>query len=167
MSRFKCSVAALIILYANTGYSDIYKCKDESGKYIFKDRPCTQNQVTLETQKIGASEPVVDERSGDSVQQVLEAKKAVSDTLLFKPENARFRDIRVIAHNGQSVVCGEADTINLAGKYVGYRKFAVASGQVVWVKTFGASNANKNSFSAAIREQYELQNKEYFSLGCT
>lgn len=153
--------AIIFVIYSSgNAYSEIYKCKDSSGKFKFQDRPCLNVDETLGVVKYKAAPPAEEESSS-----ILEAKKVVRSTLLFKPEKARFKRMKSKGGSTDQVVCGEVDSLNFAGQYIGYKKFAVHDGEMTWVKRL-AKKGTGGSFGNALNKEYEKSLEKYLSLGC-
>lgn len=64
---------------------------------------------------------------------IVEARRAF-DSQLLDYTTARFRDVRVrIAPNGDATLCGEVNSRNQFGAYVGWRRFAWLLGDTVFL----------------------------------
>lgn len=153
-------VVLMLALCCKLAIADIYSCKDASGKSKFQDKPCDTADKTVSVKAYENQAPL-EESNAD----VAKAKELVQKTLLFQPEKARFRKFKTVEHKDGLVVCGEVDSLNLAGQYLGYKKFAVQNDDVTWVNNL-AKNAGQGGFANSLRREYERTLDKYLKLGC-
>ena len=93
-----------------------------------------------------------------------QAKQAVIADTLYEPEKVRFRHLNVVqSTKGRAAVCGEFDSKNLEGNYVGFKKFAYSSGAIVVAKRLGGGESNLGS---ELEKQYQQQLIAYRAFGC-
>ena len=65
--------------------------------------------------------------SGKTLDEAVEAAKAVVAYDLKDPESARFRSIEIRDFQGGKLICGEVNAKNSYGGYVGYQKFLASN----------------------------------------
>ena len=78
-----------------------------------------------------SGEAIAQQRGGPTADEIRQARRALVERLR-NPDSAQFRDVRAgRLDNGTAVFCGEMNSTNGFGGYVGYQPFFVVNGTPV------------------------------------
>ena len=118
---------------ASQNASALYRCTGKDGKVIYSNTSVVTGHSCTAVATDYASPPNTRANLAAPNLTVAQAKKIAADTLI-DPEATRFRDV-VRKRNG--AVCGNLNSKNIQGGYVGYARFVVTPWKEVYIRGQG------------------------------
>jgi hypothetical protein len=137
MNKLKTALAVFLVISAS-GANAVNKCTMASGSIVYQDRPCESNaiaKVITPVESVGANtsrgsfKAYTPPDPNTLPIKTEEQLKEIVQSTLKDPESARFKNITYLS---QRALCGEVNSKNSYGGYVGFKSFVVDFEGVYW-----------------------------------